>query len=138
MRVATSSPRSVRWRASARVECNTDLYQYECSTIGGEWLGSVRSARILRPSACCPKNIPAYESVCLDTGGLWLGGGTDCGGRRSMSVIPMATVQSVSMTCWRSPSLGQSARVPEDLDESGSIGVDDLLQVIANWQLPCP
>ena len=127
------------------VECNTDLYQYECSTIGGEWLGSdaICEDCFGPEGACCYEEncIPAYESVCLDTGGLWLGGGTDCddcvvpcpgdaNGDGAVSVDDLLAI----ITVW-----GQSCDgCPEDLDESGSIGVDDLLQVIANWQLPCP
>ena len=128
------------------VECDSGLYQYECATSGGEWLGSdaVCEDCFGPQGACCYDEDctgSAYESDCIAGGGLWLGGGADCddcvedcpgdaNGDGQVSVDDLLAI----ITVWGQSCDGCS----EDLDASGAIGVDDLLQVIANWQSPCP
>jgi hypothetical protein len=126
--------------------CSSELYEYECSTTGGDWLGSDGTCvDCLGPQgACCYEEdcvATGYEGECAAGGGLWLGGGSDCddcavdcpgdaNGDGQVSVDDLLAI----ITAWGQTCDG----CPEDLDESGNIGVDDLLLVIGNWQVPCP
>ncbi|HJO16368.1 MAG TPA: hypothetical protein QF800_05710 [Phycisphaerales bacterium] len=108
--------------------------------------------------ACCVTTsdgsmqcIETDETHCLDEGGDWHGAGTTCadapcgGGQTGACCINGGCLMLMPSDCemvhglWNGGGCGDTvcpAYCPGDVDGDGTVGVNDILIVIANWG-PC-